>query len=153
MIVENKVHFVVFSSHHIPFGVYAEHVEELLDGNALCFREEPEQKHTLSYRGDDIRFINFSTWLESKAEKRKLRTADERLSPPDGFRKILIMHSQQRGYIGIGIHDPEELITLSISQIHTLPVLMQQRGQIKEIWGIALVEDRPIILIDLSRIE
>jgi chemotaxis signal transduction protein len=151
--VENKVHFVVFSSHHIPFGVYAEQVEELLDGKTLCIQERLEQRDMLPYRGDDIRLIDFSTWLASKVDKQKIRAEERAPSPPVDSRNILIIYSQQKGYIGIGIHYPEELIALSISQIHTLPVLMQKVGLIKAIWGIALVEDRPIVLIDLLQIE
>jgi chemotaxis signal transduction protein len=151
--VENRVPFVVFFSHSIPFGVYAEQVEELLDGKSLCIQQELEQRYTLPYRGDDIRLINFSTWLESKVGNQKIQIEEGSSLPLVDSRKILIIRSQQKRYIGIGIHCPEELIALSLSQIHTLPVLMQKVRLIKAIWGIALVENRPIILIDLSQIE
>jgi chemotaxis signal transduction protein len=155
-----SVTLLLFSVHNLSFGVYAEQVEELLEDKVLREQNETDTDYTIPYKGRNIRVIHFSKWIER----------EQKLSPTFGPRilnhvpdhrechdthppspKILIIKHQNEGYIGVRIDTPEDLVTVSVNQIHSLPIMIQKTKRIQGLWGIALVNKRPVILIDLAQ--
>ena len=157
------VNLLLFSAHNLSFGVCAEQVEELFEDRKPEEREEGNIENTILYKGQDIRVINFSTWI-----KKEQGTKNEESFEIQGYGlvpeprehddfyipspKILIIKHQNEGYIGVCIDDLEDLARVSIKYIHSLPVLMQKTKKIQGLWGFALVKSRPVILIDLTQL-
>jgi chemotaxis signal transduction protein len=168
--VIKNIHLLLFSVHHLLFGIYAEQVEELLEDSVLSKQERTSTEYTIPYKGQHIRVINFSRWIDEEqkasAEKRGTRNEEHceshRTNVVSEFRKhedisisspkILIIRRQEGGYTGVRIDNLEDLITLSIEQVHSLPMIMQRTKRIQGLWGIALVKDCPVILIDLAQL-
>jgi chemotaxis signal transduction protein len=147
----------------MSFGVYAEQIEELLEDRVLSESEEASTEYTLLYKGQDIRVINFSKWIEKEQGIRNEKHFEPHFScliPEtrefediyDFSSKILIVKHRNEQYIGVRVDDLKDLATVSIKQVHSLPLIMQKTKRIQGLWGIALVKNRPIILIDLAQL-
>jgi chemotaxis signal transduction protein len=161
--VIKHVSLLLFSVQNMSFGVCTEQVEELFEDRILKEREERNTEYTILYKGQDIRVIDFSTWLEKEQGTRngesfelqganfvpEAREYDDFYIPSP---KILIIKRQDEGYIGVRINNLEDLAIVSIKCIHSLPVIMQNTKRIQGLWGIALVKSRPVILIDLTQL-
>ena len=157
------VNLLLFSAYNLSFGVYAEQVEELLEDRTPEEWEEGNTEYTILYKGQDIRVTDFSTWIKKERGTRNeesLELQGSGLVPEprehDDFYipspKILIIKHQDEGYSGVRIDDLEDLTTVSIKHIYSLPVIMQKTKRIQGLWGIALVKSRPVILIDLTQL-
>jgi hypothetical protein len=162
--VIKHVNLLLFSEHNLSFGVCAEQVEELLEDRAPGEREGANIEYTILYKGQDIRVTNFSTWLEKERGTRSEEPLGPRLSShvPEhreqddvysSSPKILIIKHQDEGYSGVRIDELEDLATVSMKHIHSLPVIMQRTKRIQGLWGIAFVKSRPVILIDLTQLN
>lgn len=164
MIVIKHVTLLLFSVRNLSFGVCAEQVEELLDDKILEEQEERNTENTILYKGQNIRVIDFSTWIEQErgtGNEDPLELQRAGLVPdfrePDDFYipspKILIIKHRDEGYIGVRIDDLEDLATVSIEHLRSLPVIMQKTKRIQGLWGLALIKQRPAILIDLTQLK
>jgi chemotaxis signal transduction protein len=121
--------------------------------------EETGSEYTISYKNQELRVIDFSKRLkldEKQVNNLYLTSSSDRVErdpiASELSSKILIIKHQYEGYIGVRIANPKKLITVSIDQIYALPVIMQKNKRIQGLWGIALVDDTPVILIDLERL-
>ncbi len=157
------VNLLQFSAHHLSFGVCAEQIEELLEDRAPEEQEEKNTAYTIRYKGQDLRVTNFSRWIEKERGTEQKESFEVQGSNPVSESrehddlylpspKILIIKHQDEGYTGVRIDDLEDLATVSITHIHSLPVIMQKTKRIQGLWGIALVKSRPVILIDLTQV-
>lgn len=150
MVIRN-IHLLVFSVQHVFFGVWAEQVEELLESPMVNKQEEVSPESTISYKGQDIRVINFSNQVDTRRSNvvpKYRKYVDSYISSP----KILIIKRRDEGYLGICVDNLEDLATISIEQVHSLPMIMQNVRRIQGLWGIALVKERPVMLIDLAQL-
>jgi len=150
--VIKNVNLLLFSVHNLSFGVCAEQVEELLEDRAPGGQEETNTEYTIPYKGQNVRVTNFSIWIE---KQRGTSLVPEHQKHDDFYTpspKILIIKHQNEGYCGVRIDDLEDLATVSIKDIHSLPVIMQRTKRIQGLWGIALVKSRPVILIDFTQL-
>lgn len=116
-----------------------------------------EQSHTKTPQDKEheLHIIDFSQRLqlyESPVNNALFEKAQKESSVLETSSKILIIHHQNEGYVGVRVDHTKKLITISIDQIHTLPVIMQKNQKIQAVWGIALVDSRPVILIDLEQL-
>ncbi len=160
---------VLFFVRHLSFGVLAEQVEELVAVGTLNEQAGTLLEYTISYKGQAIRVINFSKWIENEQPSRvklqepgdEVREKERHLHSPEYQKgderyrsspKIMIMKQRDKGYIGVRIDGPEDLVTISINQVHSLPVIMQKTKRIQGLWGIAFVNNRPVILIDFTQL-
>lgn len=149
----NNINLLVFSVYNLSFGVCAEQIVEFVEDRLLSEQEEASLEYTILYEGQDIRVIHFSRQIE---HEQKTHIEDLGLEPDTDFYtfspKILIIKHQHEEYIGVRIDNIDDLVTVSIKQIHSLPVIMEKTKRIQGLWGIALVENRPVVLIDLTQL-
>lgn len=146
--MNKKIHLVVFSLQELLFGIYAEQVEELLDQEEFQTPEIIEPEYSLSYQGQDIRVIDFSMWLRLRNKKKSVQEGKHSFSSS----RILIIKQRYNGYMGVRIEQLEGLVSVALHQIHALPVLMQKTRCIEGLWGIAVVGDHSVILLDPTRL-
>ena len=162
-IVITHMNLLLFSAHSLSFGVYAEQVEALLKADTIPpGSEKADSACTISYKGRDIRVIDFSYHLGLTGTSGSY--GDGPRLPEDGLAKrqeedsafvssskVLIVRHRKKGYIGIHVENPKKLLTISINQIHALPMIIEKNKHIESLWGIALIDERPVMLIDLEQ--
>lgn len=157
------VNLLLFSVQNLLFGVCAEQVEELLKDRVPEEQEERDTESIILYKGQNIRIIDFSTWIKQERGTRNeefFELQETNIVPNsreyDDFYipspKTLIIKHRAEGYVGVRIDYLDDLATVSIKHIHSLPIIMQKTKRIQGLWGIALVKSRPAILIDLSQL-
>ena len=165
------VDLVLFSVNNIFFGVLAKQVEELLDADGLHEPGESNVEDTIIYKGQNIRVVDFAKWLaqsqgmgngnratkirtslnpESQTATRSLEfeEQDEYIYAP----KILIIKHHHERYIGVYVDNLEDLVSVPVEQMHSLPIIMQKTRRIQGLWGITIVQDRSMLLIDLEQL-
>ena len=146
--------FLLFSVRQLVFGVWAKQVEEVLEDRAFAEPQDAGPGNTRWYKGREIRMINFGNWFTAerlyavKGVAGSHKESDRACVAP----KILIIKPHAERYAGVRIDHLEDLATISIAQVHSLPVLMQRTGRMPGLWGIALVQECPVILIDLAQV-
>lgn len=116
---------------------------------------EQSDTETLRDKEYELHIIDFSQRLqlhELPVNNTLFEQTQKESSVLETSSRILVIHHQNEGYVGFRVDHTEKLITISIDQIHTLPVIMQKNQQIRAIWGIALVGSHPVILIDLEQL-
>ena len=146
-----NIHLFVFSVHNVLFGVWAAQVEELLEHPIVNEQGEVPPESTISYKGQDLRVINFSSQID--ARRSNVVPEDEKYVDRDlASPKILVIKRRDGSYAGIRVANLEDLATISIEQVHALPLIMQKIRRIQGLWGLALVQDRPVMLIDLAQL-
>jgi len=148
------INLLLFSAKTLSFGVYAEQVEELLEAKIFSEPEETGSESTIPYKGQDIRVTDLSGRLELEERQKITMSAGHRREDfsPLSSPRILIIKCQNGGYVGVRVENLNKLLTISIDQVHALPIIMQKKKRIQAIWGIALVDNQPIILIDLEQL-
>ncbi len=144
------ISLLLFSVNALSFGVYAGQVEELLDARTFPESKDISSGSLISYKGQDIWVINFSRRLRLEQHQETMIPARPREEDfaPGSSPKILIIKCRNGSYSGICVKHLEKLLTISMNQVYSLPLIMQKKKEIQAIWGIALIENRPVILID-----
>jgi len=163
--VKDNITVLLFSAQNIVFGVYAGQVEELLKIGDVIGTESFDQECRVQYNAQEFQIIDFSQrlQLEERPERRgKIKALSEEQRYPQGAGDIstlepspkilMVKHEHQEGGRGIYLECPKQLMSLPVHCIHRLPVLMRENTRVPAIWGIALVEGRPIILVDLTQL-
>ncbi len=148
------INLLLFSTKNLLFGVYAEQVEEFLEAGEFPELEEHKTEATLSFRGRNMRLLHFSRCLQLEEHRESIRPLEfqthdltSALSP-----RILIVRCCHGDYMGVWIENLKKLLTVSIDHIHSLPLIMKKNKRIPGLWGFVLVENRPVILIDLEQL-
>lgn len=144
------IELMIFSARHLIFGAYAGQVEEILKAEDVC-AEAGRVFFSFQYQGSESRGVDFFLWLEQQ-DSREQSDFGKEFEHGSSETTLLILKHAGPGYRGVRIDRIEELITFSLNQIHTLPVLVQKLSRTPALWGIAQREDRLIPLIDLSQL-
>lgn len=164
-----SINLLLFSVQNIIFGVHADQVEELLKAESCSVAEKDSCEYTISYKNQELRVLNFSEKLQlDKRPKSEHNMATSQEDNSESFMfsdpltfpssihttspKILVIKHQHEGYIGFHIKGLRKLITISLDQIHALPFIMQRKKQIQGLWGIALLDEGLVILINLEQL-
>ena len=140
---------MLFSAQQMWWGVCAEQIEELLDVKDLHEQVPLGLIFPLRYRGRNIQGIDFSLWIDAQEFAGR---SDRRATDIFPAAKILIIKRVNAERIGVRIDQLEGLVCLPIEHVHALPRLMQRTRRIQGLWGIAVVENRMIPLVDLSQL-
>lgn len=53
---------------------------------------------------------------------------------------------------GIVIDQTEDIVTIPIDSIRQMPDLIRGRAKQSPVWGVALLQDQPVMLVDLDRL-
>jgi chemotaxis signal transduction protein len=152
--VKHTIDLLLFSAQNVTFGVHIEQVQRMLTADPDLAAEQSHTE-TLQSKEQELHIIDFSQRLqlhESPVNNTLFEEAQQESSVLETSSRILIVHHQNEGYVGFRVHNTKKLITISIDHIHTLPVIMQKNQQIQAVWGIALVDNSPVILIDLEQL-
>ncbi len=157
---------LLFSVRNTLFGVDAGQVEELLNIEDVVSSRPFGEECRVRYNARDLQILDFSSRLQLHERLdpwRNFHAAPEKsafcarntaaISMLEPSPKVLLMKQKGEGMLrGIYIEYPKQLLSISVGCIHRLPVLMREKKLIEAIWGIALVEGCPIVLVDLERL-
>ena len=168
MLSAQDVHLLLFSDLGIFFGVYAEQVKELLKTDSLFEGEYVGPGRSIPYKGEELQIIRFSRRLklhEALEENHKflyrqdLKTKEETealsqtgadgLEPPS---RILVVRHYEEGDIGVHVDCLEQLRAVRLGRIFRLPFMMEKKKLFQAVWGLALIDERPVVLVDLEHI-
>ena len=167
--VERPVNLLLFTVEHMRLGVYAKQVEELLDVDTYPISLTPEGYLSIEYHHRMIRCLDFAAYLrryqtvfpQGTASERREASMRRTVEPETLWQengslrrsgKILVAKHWQEGVLGVLIEHPKKLLTISVEQIHALPVLMEKKSQLRAVWGIALIDDLPVILVNVEQL-
>lgn len=153
--MDNTLHLFIVTACQWMFGVCAEHVEEVLEGGLPKANQPVSTESTLQYRGSAIRLIHFSAWLALKESDSAAQTfAPHRPQSAESaaLPKIVIVKHPVERFIGVQIDDVREFLPISVTQIHSMPILMQKTSRIPGLWGIVVLGEHLVVLIDLTQL-
>ncbi len=146
------VTLLLFSEKTLLFGAYADQIEELLETRHLSQDFDEKGEMTISSKTRPVRVIHFGRWLGLEKHSDVL---NDRLPDPTRTTspRILLLRCRDGSYRGIWVEHLRQLLMVPIEHIYALPVLMEHTKRIQAIWGIAIVETRPVILFDLEHVS
>ncbi len=156
MLATQAVHLLLFSEQGLSFGVYAEQVKELLKTDS----------RTVAYKGRDLRVIQLSRRLKlqetleknreflhcQEPEKETGTVGRDGVAELEPSSRILVVRHDDEGDVGVHVECLEQLSLVPLTQIFRLPPVMETKKQFQSVWGLALIDDRPVVLVDLEHI-
>lgn len=150
--VNSTIDILLFSSQNLLFGVYAGHIEELLTEENRGNSEADKYDDTIRYRQQKLHVIDFSLYLaqtQPQSDWSGSSLPDDSFSSP----KILVIRQQEKDSIGIRVEHVLKFLTIRLDQIQSLPTIMQKRKYLPGLWGCVFLEERLVLLIDLTQFE
>lgn len=165
----DTIDLLIFSVHNLVFGIWTQQVEELLKAESRSDSAENDEEYTIRYRQQNLRVIDFSKYLKLRGSRQEQQRADWAIklrsdikSPPgrsgnladDSLfsAKILVIKNQEYDYIGIHVENVKHILTTAIDHIYVLPKIMERQKQIAGLWGIALLHEEVVLLIDFTQL-
>ena len=160
------VHLLLFSERELSFGVYAEQVKELLKTEPRSPKEYNDSGWTVPYKGRELQVTCLSSrlklWgaMESSREflyRQDLGLGEEAVAAEQEddtglgpSARILVVRHCQEGEIGIYVECLKQLSLVPLSRIFRLPFVMERKRLTQSVWGLALIDERPVVLIDFE---
>ena len=170
MFATQAVHLLLFSERGFSFGVSAGQVKELVSAD---FRVRAADEHryperTVPYKGRELHVVQLSHRLKLQEALENNRQFLYRQDPAaegdagtiedggtDGlepFSRILVVRHRHEGELGVHVEFLKELSLVPLAQIVRLPPIMEMKKQLQSVWGLALIDGRSVVLVDLERI-
>lgn len=168
MLVTQAVHLLLFSEQGLSFGVPAGQVKELVKADSPNVDIRDGEEPVLFYKGRELRLIRLvRRWKLQEALKRHNKflcrqdlkakegaTVLERdeLPPLEQPARILIVRHCHEGDIGVQVECLEQLRLVPLARIFRLPLVMERKKRLQSVWGLTLVDERLVVLVDLEHI-
>jgi len=167
--VITHVNLLLFSAKNLVFGACAKQVEGVLEPGTCSVVQNDDTGYTITYQHQKLRLVDFSTQIQYRTQVNNegdIASTQKDLPEetcgsehadfsPSFFlpsSKILIVKHREEGYLGVYIENLEKLATVSLEHIYALPILMQKKKRLSGLWGLARLDERLIILIDLEQL-
>ena len=146
--MRQHIELLVFAAEGNIYGVHANQVEILLPESLPHAGDAP---FTLPYKGRRVRIVRLTqymrqqpAWGDNAAAGFPLSTLPERV--------LITTNQRDDEYVGLLIQELQQLVPLSIEKLFPLPKMMEAKKWSRLIWGIALLQDSPVILLDLKQL-
>ena len=168
MLTAQAIHLLLFSECGLSFGASAGQVKELLRADSLVSSEDSNFGRTVRYKGEELRIFRLSSRLrlrkhleknreflccdDLKAKEKAAMLEREGSAELEPSARILVVGHGDEGEIGIYVEYLKQLSLVPLSQIFRLPLLMEKTQQLQSVWGLALIDERPVVLVDLENI-
>lgn len=166
-IVTACITLLLFSIDAMKFGVYTGQIQEILDmADTVRLSSGERDIFTVSYQEHTIRILDFAEYLRHMEQPSHVipphqpQGSSVPSSPSSSFsqentlhlKKVLLIKQPNTRYGGVSITNPETLQPISMDHIHALPVLMERNRHMQSIWGIALIDNCTVTLINLEQL-
>ena len=150
--MRRHIDLLVFAAEGNIYGAYASQVEELLSESVYSVAQPDDAPRVFPYKQGHVRVCRLAEYLCQKpAYCHDAASVSPSLIAHPG--RILVTTNRRRGeYIGLLIQELLELASLPVEQIFPLPQLMAAKALTRLIWGVALLHDAPVILLDLEHL-
>jgi len=162
------VHLLLFSEQGLSFGVPADQVKELLNVNSLATEGPANVERTVVYNGRELQVIQLSRRLKLQEalehnrgvlSRQDVQPGDKHepvergnAGDPEPSPRILIVRHRSEGELGIHVELLTQLRLVPLARIFRLPLIMDAKNQLRSVWGLALIDRRPVVLVDLEHI-
>ena len=150
--MRRHIDLLVFAAEGNIYGAYASQVEELLSEWAYPAAQSDDAPRVFPYKQGHVRVCRLAEYLrQTPAHCHDTASFSPSLIAQPG--RILVTTTRRHGeYIGLLIQELQQLTSLPVEQIFSLPKLMAAKAPTRLIWGIALLHDAPVILLDLEQL-
>ncbi|GAK51489.1 chemotaxis signal transduction protein [Candidatus Moduliflexus flocculans] len=146
--MRHHIELLVFAAEGNIYGVHANQVETLLSQSFLYPGSAP---FALPYKGRRVRIVRLAQYMRQQPIWRENAVADFPLSASP--KRVLVTTDQRDDeYVGLLIQELQQLVSVSIEKLFPLPQIMEAKKWSRLIWGVALLHDSPVILLDLKQL-
>lgn len=168
MLATQAVHLLLFFEKGLSFGVSAEQVKELLKADSRSTDGYSVPEWTVTYKGGELQVVqlsfrmklqealennrDFLSYRDSKSEE---EVGVAKQAEPDDLEpsaRILVVRHCDEGELGVRVECLTQLSLVPLNQIFRLPLVMERKKQLRSVWGLALIDERPVVLIDLEHL-
>ncbi len=150
--MRHRIDVLVFAAEENVYGVHANQIEELLSEGAHPVGRVADARPSIPYKGRQLRILRLSQYMRQRPACCPTFVGSESSASALPGRILVTTIRQQEEYVGLLIQELQQLVTLPVTQIFPLPAIMAAKKRTRLIWGIALLRDAPVILLDLEQL-